>query len=82
MATLTVPPMLRKNCRPAVTSPIRVSGKAFCTTIVNRLIIMPMPSPTTTMLRTTSAEVVAAVMRESRNMPMAATANPVSAGAL
>ena len=81
-ATPMVEPMERKKVSVAVTSPSCRYGKAFWTTMVKRLIMTPIPRPVTTMLRTISPSVVVGVMRESKNMPTAATANPMIASIL
>ena len=80
--TPIVEPIERKKVRVAVTSPSCLKGKAFWTTMVKRLIITPIPRPVTIMLRTSTPSVVVTSMRESRNMPTAATAKPISASTL
>lgn len=51
-----------------------LGGNAFCITIVNRLIVVPIPRPRTIILRTTVALVVLTSMRDKRNIPSVATA--------
>src|SRR5450759_2723390 len=61
-ATPTTPPIERKNASEAVTTPSRSTGKAFWTTIVKSAMDVPRPIPRTTMLRTSVALSVAAVI--------------------
>jgi len=77
-----VPPMERKNCRLAVTWPNWRKGKAFWTTMVKRLIVVPMPSPRMTIFWITVASVLVTPMRESRKVPAAATAKANRASGL
>ena len=81
-ATPMVPPIERKNEMLAVTWPSLENGKAFCTTMVNRLITIPRPRPVTIMFRIRSESVALTSICDNRNMPTAVTLKPTSASAL
>ena len=81
-ATPMVPPIERKNEMAAVTWPSFEKGNAFCTTIVNRLINMPRPSPVTIIFRMMSASVAWMSICDKRPMPTAVTMKPTSASPL
>ena len=62
----TAPPILRKNCKEAVTTPSVLWGKAFWTAIMYSGNVTPRPAPTITMFRMASALLVPGPIVERR----------------
>ncbi len=75
-------PMMRKNCRPAETSPRRWTGYWFCTIEVKALIATPSPRPITAVSRPSVRHDAFMLIRLIRYAPTATATNPQTTSTL
>ena len=77
--TPSVAPIARADCVNAVADPMARIGTWFWTATTKTCIIIPSPTPATTMYAAACALVVDVSIRESRKSPVASTTGPTSA---